>query len=1043
MTFITQAQLTATPYPGLRPFKPTEVDIFFGREEQTDQLLKKLQTSRFLAVVGPSGCGKSSLVRAGMIPALEAGFLVGAGPRWRVARMRPGQRPLARLAEALASQRALGPERGDDREAEAFLRATLGRGPLGLVEALRETPPPERFNLLLLVDQFEEIFRFRKEGDPEEADAFVSLLLETARQEEFPVYVVLTMRSDYLGDCAIFSGLPEALNDSQFLTPRLSREQSEAAIVKPARVFGGRLEPALVNRLLNDMGADPDQLPLLQHCLMRMWTSAAERAAGDGGPRTITSDDYSKVGGLERALSIHANDILENLTPEQQRVAEVMFRRLTERAAERGETRRDTRRPARLGDIAGAAGVSAETVAEVVEEFRKPDRSFLMPPQGTPLNAETLIDISHESLIKLWDTLDGWATEEARSAAFYERLKQAALNWQDDAGLLGGKNLERAVEWEELQSPTPEWAARYGSKEEYAKVKSFLNASKKNWEKTQLAEASRLETERRAEIQRLSARRYRLLSAGLALVCVLAVGLVVFALQQRAVAEAKSSEAEKQTLLAKKSAHEAGHNLEEANKQKAEAERQKELASQSEAAAQGEKRKAEGAAKDAREQKELAVASAHDAAKQRDLAKANEAEATRLKQLAEKNAGELSLKAKELAVQAVVLQAQRDLADLKAEEARQAKLKADAATEEARNQKALADKERDDARKAESEARIAAEEADKQRKSAEEKALQLQEANDQLAAYKSAAGAGSTTTNGGQNGRLKLNLTDIYGNVVEETVTVSLHNQTRGDTKKVEVDFSKGDVVNGLYTLQKGIYNIVVDAPSYLPVTRFVNIKPNGDTEVSLKLPFDPEKVTNVQFPIYGELPKEMRLLLSNSDNVFGFEGKHGEALYNALDDLRKASLLNLTTKARATACSGGRSVLSYIVEIRELRGDRFIAVVDRGLREETKNGLLTDTFRQVAGTLNYSLIRFTGFTTVGSFRTADEFGSLQLTFFAKDDALIADVDIDESSGVSHTFQVLKSYFSGKPTHPYNIHEILYTNQNLDSGLRLLPSPKR
>jgi hypothetical protein len=127
----------------------------------------------------------------------------------------------------------------------AFLLATLRRGPLGLIEALREQPLPENTNLLLVIDQFEEIFRYREHQDRDEADAFVALLLRSVQNSAFPVYIVITMRSDFLGDCALFPGLPEALNDSQFLTPRLNREQRRLAIAGPARVFGGDVEPRL------------------------------------------------------------------------------------------------------------------------------------------------------------------------------------------------------------------------------------------------------------------------------------------------------------------------------------------------------------------------------------------------------------------------------------------------------------------------------------------------------------------------------------------------------------------------------------------------------------------------------------------------------------------------------------------------------------------------------------------------------------------------------------------------------------------------------
>src|SRR5215475_4954141 len=278
------AAMSQAPYPGLRPFTRGEADIFFGREAQTDELVDRLGYSRFLSVVGPSGCGKSSLVRAGLLDALERGFMASAGAGWHIVDMRPGGRPMWQLADALLTI-AGRPRYEHD---SAFLQAALERGPHSLIEYLHDLPLPEDENLLILVDQFEEIFRFTSSAGQEEADAFVALLLAATQQREQPVYVVITMRSDFIGDCARFAGLPEAINEAMFLTPRLTREQSRQAIEGPARVFGGEVEPALVNRLLNDMGTDPDQLPLMQHALMRMWTRASEAAVEEPqGKRTL------------------------------------------------------------------------------------------------------------------------------------------------------------------------------------------------------------------------------------------------------------------------------------------------------------------------------------------------------------------------------------------------------------------------------------------------------------------------------------------------------------------------------------------------------------------------------------------------------------------------------------------------------------------------------------------------------------------------------------------------------------------------------------
>ena len=89
----------SAPYPGLRPFERHEDILFFGRDEQVDQLLDKLADTHFLAVLGTSGSGKSSLVKAGLLPALDNGYMAGA--RWAVAELRPGDRPFLRLSDSL------------------------------------------------------------------------------------------------------------------------------------------------------------------------------------------------------------------------------------------------------------------------------------------------------------------------------------------------------------------------------------------------------------------------------------------------------------------------------------------------------------------------------------------------------------------------------------------------------------------------------------------------------------------------------------------------------------------------------------------------------------------------------------------------------------------------------------------------------------------------------------------------------------------------------------------------------------------------------
>jgi hypothetical protein len=365
---------------------------------------------------------------------------------------------------------------------------------------------------VVVVDQFEELFRFANaSGKPRQEDdaaAFVKLLLEAKEQSDLPVYVVLTMRSDFIGDCARYRDLPEAVTTGLYLIPRMTREQRRAAIVEPVRVGGGSIAPRLVNRLLNDVGDNPDQLPILQHALMRTWDYWRAHPA-DGRP--IDLDDYRAIGGMAEALSLHADEAYEGLPDDRYReIARRMFQALTEK----GLDNRESRRPTTVGTLAAVTGVPVPDIVLVVDHFRRPGRSFLMPPAGVALDESSVIDISHESLIRGWTRLRKWVDEEADSAKVYRRLAQtAALHAKGTAGLWHDPDLEHALAWRDKEHPNAAWAERYDPGFEQAMA--FL-------EKSRVArEAARLEEERRRD--RELRRAHRLVYATLAALVVFGI----------------------------------------------------------------------------------------------------------------------------------------------------------------------------------------------------------------------------------------------------------------------------------------------------------------------------------------------------------------------------------------------------------------------------------------------------------------------------------------------------------------------------------------
>jgi WD40 repeat protein len=341
----------------------------------------------------------------------------------------------------------------------------LRRGDLGLVEVVNEARMSPDENLLVVVDQFEELFRYARisEHGPHgnQAAAFVKLLLQASAQTKLSIYIVLTMRSDYLGDCAKFWGLPEAINNGQYLIPRLTRDQRREAIMGPIGLRGAKITAQLVNQLLNDMGDDPDQLPILQHALMRTWDRwEQQHPLADPAERPpIDLPDYDAIGRMSEALSIHADEAYEELPDERSKeIVEKVFKCLTER----GTGHVETRRPTRVSDLLAVTDAKFRELVPVLDVFRREGRSFLLPQARRQLRRDTLIDISHESLIRNWKRMKKWVNREAESADIYRRLVQSArLHERGQAGVLSDLEIEYALDWKGTNKPNVAWASRY------------------------------------------------------------------------------------------------------------------------------------------------------------------------------------------------------------------------------------------------------------------------------------------------------------------------------------------------------------------------------------------------------------------------------------------------------------------------------------------------------------------------------------------------------------------------------------------------------
>jgi len=516
------------PYPGLRPFNEDESIFFRGREEHIEKIISQLEEKKFVMLTGASGDGKSSIVYAGVIPNARAGFFKAKFNSWQIADFRPERSPLKNMAIALADKLGY--------EDAAYVEKELGFGFSSLVNLYKNSKyfldqnsdvwknaddtekkklKRKAANLFILVDQFEEFFtnseNYHNGKASVESQTVINSLLETARialAEDLPIYIICTMRSDYIGQCAAFRGLPECIGFSQFFVPRLKRKEIHQVIEEPATLSGNAISNRLTETLINELGDGFDQLPVLQHALNQVWSQADKgndemdqihlaKLSGLPEKNLPVEDklkfshwfesvpDFKKIffknPSLENVLNSHANELFQTACDYYNSHNEEPIRKdqacLIIKAAFQCLTKIDDARAVRnrmtldeITKIINREEITSEKVGGVLDVFRLQGNTFLKPfitsdESSKKLNPDDVLDITHESLIRNWDLLDEWAKEEYENWLNFQDFNKQLQRWiSNDKGkgyLLPIGPLTFFENWYDTCKPNKYWLARY------------------------------------------------------------------------------------------------------------------------------------------------------------------------------------------------------------------------------------------------------------------------------------------------------------------------------------------------------------------------------------------------------------------------------------------------------------------------------------------------------------------------------------------------------------------------------------------------------
>jgi serine/threonine protein kinase/WD40 repeat protein len=363
------ATTEATPYRGLAAFTEADAGAFFGRERAAVGFVNQLREQPLLAVVGPSGTGKSSFLRAGVIPALPAG--------WRAVVIRPGATPLAALASRVEPARAAAAASGE--------------------------------TLVIIVDQLEELFTLGAE--PGERDRFAAELARLADADP-PTRVVLALRDDFLARTGELAALRDRLARAVTLLATPADDDLVRVLVEPARRAGYELDPGLAQRMVATVAGRPGALALLSFTALRLWELR------DRHFRRLTAAAYDAIGGVEGALARHAEAVLQACTSEEQRLVRTAFRQLVTAEGTRAVVSRRE-----LHDVLGTSTAARAIVDRLI------DARLVVVAEGDA--GDQRIEIIHEALLAAWPRLVEWRRDDAEGARLRDQLRAAARHWHD------------------------------------------------------------------------------------------------------------------------------------------------------------------------------------------------------------------------------------------------------------------------------------------------------------------------------------------------------------------------------------------------------------------------------------------------------------------------------------------------------------------------------------------------------------------------------------------------------------------------------------
>jgi WD40 repeat protein len=502
------------PFPGLRPFAPEESENFHGRSSECGEVIAKLFKNRYVSVIGTAGTGKSSLINAGIIPDINKMNIKESG-KWNIISFRPGANPFSNLAAAVSNCFS---NSGHEKTDINLILNEINEKDNDLTTLISQYSNPKD-NVLVVIDQLEDVFRFTSPSEKGIADQFIKFVVNSILHPDTDIFFLLSMRSEYLGECSHHWELARLINNSNYLIQEPGFEGWKEIVEGSLKVTGKAFSTELYNEIIDGIRSADYRLAVFQHVMMRTWEIMSKDTI-----RPVDIHDYNSAGTIRNSLSLHAAEIYEGLDPHQKAICSVMFKAITRK----GSDNKGLRHPSGFQTIKSIAGCNDNELKDIIDKFSA--ACFISLGEDPVNTIESTVDLQTEYLIIAWNRLKEWIDEESASMQMYLRLSEAsALYQQGKAGLFKSPDLQSAIKWRNQNKPILPWAVQYNPAFERAMV--YLRTS-------EVAYAE--EEENRKVQQKRNLKRAGMTAKALGAAVLIAIGATSYLYYGKMIAEKKA-----------------------------------------------------------------------------------------------------------------------------------------------------------------------------------------------------------------------------------------------------------------------------------------------------------------------------------------------------------------------------------------------------------------------------------------------------------------------------------------------------------------------